>query len=58
METHAIHESALKLRIVPQALDQVTAKVVAHFGDTQVKPQDLSDYLAALPAWRSLAWTK
>ena len=51
METHAIHEAALKQGIARQALDHVTAKVQAHFAGATPKPADLAAYLSGLPVW-------
>src|SRR4029453_2764091 len=54
MDTQHIHAPAAQAGIVPEALDQVTAKGQAHFGGDQVKPADLAAYLTALPVWEKV----
>ncbi len=55
MQTQQIHEMALALRIVPQALAAVTAKVQAHFEGSAPSPAAVEAYLAALPVWTKIA---
>lgn len=51
METQRIHEIALGLRIVPQALGGVTARVQAHFAGSAPTPAAVEQFLTALPVW-------
>jgi hypothetical protein len=58
METPHIHAAARQCGIAMEALDQVTAKVQAHFGDSTPKPADLAAFLTALPVWEKLGMDK
>jgi hypothetical protein len=57
METSQIHAACTQAGIVPEALDVVTARVRAHFGDSPVRPADLTNYLASLDVWVKLGMT-
>ena len=58
MDRQQIHEAALAQHVVPQALDQVVARVQAHFGDAQPSPQALSDYIGGLDVWDKIGMEK
>ena len=51
METQQIHEMALGLHIVPQALGGVTARVQVHFAGSTPTPAAVEQFLTALPVW-------
>jgi hypothetical protein len=58
MDTQQIHAAALAQGVTPQALDAVTAKVQAHFGDGTPRPADLDSFLAGLPVWDKIGMTE
>jgi hypothetical protein len=59
MDTAQVHEVALRLGILPQALDQVAAKVQAHFGGvSNPRPADVEAYVASLSVWDKLGMEK
>ena len=51
MTPDQIREAAVRQHIAPQALDQVVAKVLAHFAGATPTPADLEAYLGGLPTW-------
>jgi hypothetical protein len=51
METPQIHAAAAAAGIAPEAFDQVTARVQAHFAGRTPTPADLDTFLAGLPTW-------
>lgn len=57
METQAIHAAALAKGIVPHALDQVTAKTLAHFAGRKPAPAEVEGYLRGLPVWDKIGMT-
>lgn len=58
MTTEHIREVALKLGVTPEGLDQITARVRAHFGDQTPPPAALEVYIAACPVWDKLGMDK
>jgi hypothetical protein len=58
METKQIREAAVKHGALPQALDEVTRQVLAHFGDGQPRPADVEAFIVALPVWTKVGMEK
>ena len=56
MLQHAqIHAVALAHRVEPRALEAITAKTQAHFGDRTPPPAELEAYIHGLPTWEKVA---
>jgi hypothetical protein len=58
MDTKQLHEVITQRGIKPEALDQVAARVRSHFEGSNPTPQDVADYILALPLWERLGMTE
>jgi hypothetical protein len=58
VDTKIIHQVAFKQGIVAQALEAVTVRAQAHFGEDTPTPAALESFLAALPVWDKIGMDK